>query len=85
MSNFRPDFNKQHILGKPPTDETDLSTAIRWKELWVGSIDADEKINVNTNELPNEDGELTLDAITAAGNIRQTDGYLFIPEWLNHL
>lgn len=83
MSNFRPDFNKQHILGKPPTDETDLSTAIRWKELWVGSIDADEKINVNTNELPNEDGELTLDAITAAGNIRQTDGYLFIPEWLN--
>ncbi len=83
MSNFRPDFNKQHILGKPPTDLNDLSTAIRWNELWIGAIDADEKININTNELPNEDGELTLDAISAIGNIRQTDGYLFIPEWLN--
>jgi len=83
MSNFRPDFNKQHILGKPPTDLNDLSTAIRWDKLWVGAIDADEKININTNELPNEDGELSLNAISAIGNIRQTDGYLFIPEWLN--
>jgi len=83
MSNFRPDFNKQHILGKPPTDLNDLSTAIRWNELWIGSIDADEKININTNELPNQQGELSLDAITASGNIRQTDGYLFIPEWQN--
>ncbi len=83
MSNFRPDFNKQHTLGKPPTDLNDLSTAIRWKDLWVGAIDADEKININTNELPDEQGELSLDAITTSGNIRQTDGYLFIPEWQN--
>jgi hypothetical protein len=80
MSNIIPSANKIHVLGKANNSEI-----IRWKELWVGSIDADEKIkvsilNIDENDISNQ----LYDAFKIRGHISLNTGDFFIKDFLNN-
>ncbi len=76
MSNIIPNGNKIHSLG---TNE------IKWNELWIGSIDVDEKINsiiynLDINELAN----IKYDSFKVRGHIRINQGDYFLKDFINN-
>ena len=80
MSNIIPSANKIHVLGKANNSEI-----IRWKELWVGSIDSDEKINVSILNIDENDISNQLyDAFKIRGHISLNTGDFFIKDFLNN-
>jgi hypothetical protein len=83
MSNVMPDANKVHSLGK-----NELSEIIRWKELWVGSIDSDEKISVRIPNLQQVESDISnpeYDALQVRGHISLNAGDFFIRDFTDRL